>query len=842
MSPVPTSNQVLPHSERHVRDGAQKIAAVDAGETFTVSVRVRRRTGAPTLVDPVHTATAPVGLRQYASREAFAALYGASPADLDRVAAFGKAHALSVVESDVARRTVVLRGTAAQFAKAFGVELSIYRSATETYRGRSGTIHLPADLVEVVEGVFGLDNRQMARPHIAIGNDHDAAGASPSALAPTAATGALTPPQVAKLYGFPTAPNASGQTIAILEFGGGYRTADVQKFFTSIGATLPTITPISVDGQINNPDASNYTTETLLDIDVAGSVAPGAKLVVYFAPWTEQGWVDVVTKAVHDNVNRPSVISISYGWPENMSFNALDWSLQAIRAVNQTFQDAAAMGVSIFVSSGDQGSQCQASDKKAHVEYPGSDPYVTCCGGTVISNVNGASFTENTWTPTGGGVSDIFVPPAFGLPIWQGRAGMPVCANDNHRGRVVPDIAGNASPASGYVLYQNGVAVGPVGGTSATAPLYAGLAALLNAALGEPVGYLNPNLYALPSSYVYRDINDGASNTYAGSPGYRSGPGYDACTGLGSVNGTALEHALRGVGLPMALATFNGRLFMAWKGIERDDRVFFSSFDGQTWAPQKMIPGIGSSSGMALAVYGGKLFMAWKGVLGDQRIWYSTFDGANWAPQKLVPNIGSSVGPRLAVLGNNLFMAWKGVENDQRIFFAQFNGSTWTAQQSMPNAATSVGPAIANFNGAIYMAWKGMNGDQGLYWSKFDGTAFAPQQVIPNVGSSEGPSLAVFNGALYASWKGVFADQTMWYASCNGTTWTPQKQIPNVGSSVGPGLAVFDNALYAAWKGANGDQGIWYSFFNGTAWAAQKNIGGVGTSPDLLIAETMASA
>ena len=833
MSQEPSSKLALPHSERHVRPGARKTTAADPAESFTVSIRVRRPRTAPSLSDPVHAATAPRGHRKYPTREEFAAVYGAAPADLDRVAAFAAANGLKVEESSAARRTVVLRGTTAQFSKAFGVELAMYQGARETYRGREGEIHLPSELVDVVEGVFGLDNRRMAGEHI-VTPDTVKESSGPSAATPVAGTTALTPPQVAKLYGFPTSPNATGQTIAIFEFGGGFKTSDVQSFYTSIGATMPAITAISVDGQTNDPGTDSYTTETLLDIDVAGSVAPGAKLAVYFAPWTEQGWVDIVTTAVHDTVNRPSVISISYGWPENMQFGSLDWSLAAIQAVNQTFQEAAALGVSVFVSSGDQGSHCQASDSKAHVEYPGSDPYVTCVGGTVISNVSGTTFTENNWTSGGGGVSDIFQPPAFALPIWQNWAGVPVSVNDGHRGRAVPDIAGNASPASGYVLYQNGATYGPVGGTSAAAPLYAGLAALLNAGLAEPVGYLNPNLYAVPYGYVCHDINDGSSNAYGGSPGYKSGPGYDACTGLGSLNGTALENALRGVGLPVALEAFNGKLYMAWKGIERDDRVFFSSFNGTAWAPQQQVPGIGSSTGVSLAVYAGKLYMAWKGVLGDQGIWYSSFNGTSWAPQQLVAGIGSSVGPRLAVLGNNLFMAWKGVENDQRLFFNQFNGSSWTAQQVVPGVASSVGPAVVNFNGAIYMVWKGMNGDQGLYWSKFNGTSFAPQQLIPGVGSSEGPSLAVYNGALLASWKGIFADQTMWYSTFNGTAWAPQKQIPNEFSSVGPGLALFNNGLYAAWKGMNGDQSIWYSEFTGGSWTPQKQVPGVGSSPDLV--------
>jgi kumamolisin len=834
MSEMHSHYRVLEHSYRRPRAGAKRTAAINPNEVFTVSVRVRRGPDTPPLPDLADLAATPHGHRQYVSREDFARNYGASPADLTAVAQFATDSGLQVIESSIPRRTVVLKGTAAQMSAAFQVELATYETAEETYRGREGSIQVPAPLVNIVEGIFGLDNRKMAAPQLKV-NGSPAAQASPAQ-----ATVPLTPPQVAQLYNFPTSPNAAGQTIGILEFGGGYLLSDVQLFYNSVHVPVPSITAVSIDGQKNSPGSDGYTTETLLDVGVAGSAAPGAKLVVYFAPWSEQGWVDAVTTAIHDTVNHPSVITISYGWPENETIDGLSWSLAAIRAVNATFQEAPLLGVTVFVSAGDHGSDCGIGDSKAHVLYPGSDPFITSCGGTSISNVSGLSFTEHTWNDnnndwlTGGGVSDIFYPPNFPLPVWQAWAGVPGSANDGHKARTIPDIAGNADGASGYVLYQNGQSIGAVGGTSATAPLYAALTALLNAGLGEPVGYLNPNLYAMPYSYVYRDINDDISNARGGAPGYKSGPGYDACTGLGSVNGVALENALRGVGLPVALATFNSKIYMGWKGMERDDRVFFSSFNGTSWAPQQQVPNILSSAGVSLAVYAGKLYMAWKGMLSDPGIYYSHFDGTTWAPQQLVAGIGTSVGPTLAVLGNNLFMAWKGLEGDQRIFFSQFNGSTWTAQQFIPNVATSVGPRAVNFMGTIYMVWKGWNGDQGMYWSKLTGATFAPQQQIANVGTSEGASLSVFNNSLYAVWKGQFGDQSMWYSNFNGTTWAPQKQIANVASSVGPGTAVFNNALFACWKGELGDQAIWYSDFNGTTWAPQKSIAGVATSPDLV--------
>ena len=827
---TPPNHVEVEGTERKARAGTKRTAAADPKEELTVSIRVRRRLDAPELPDLADLAATPRGEKTYLSREDFATHFGAAPEDLAAITSFADSNDLTVLECNSARRTVVLKGTVAQMGKAFGVDLGVYAAQQETYRGREGAVHVPKHLDAIIEGVFGLDNRRMARPHVRKRGAKATLGQG---------TVPLTPPQVVQLYGFPTSPNAAGQTIAILEFGGGFKLSDVQLFYKSVNAPVPSIAVVSVDGQLNTPGSDDYTVETLLDIDVSGSAAPGAKLAVYFAPWTEQGWVDAITTIIHDTAHKPSVLTISYGWPENEGTGGLTWSLAAIKAVNATLQEAAAMGVTVLVSAGDSGSDCGVGDKKAHVLYPGSDPYVTSCGGTSLSAVSGLTFKEDVWNDgqgngiTGGGISDVFCAPHFPLPAWQMTANLPGSVNDGHKGRGIPDIAGNADENSGYSLYLNGADIGPVGGTSATAPLYAALTALLNASLGEPVGYLNPNLYALPYAYVFRDISDGVSNASGGAPGYTSGPGWDGCTGLGGVNGTALLTALGGVGLPVAIETFNGTLMMVWKGMERDDRIWFSTFNGSTWSAQQQVPGIGSSTGVALAVYENKLFMAWKGILSDQGIYWTTYDGSTWAPQQIVPGVGTSTGPSIAVLGGNLIMAWKGEENDQRIFFNQFNGTTWTAQQFVPNVATSAAPALANLGNTIYMSWKGMNGDPGLYWSKFNGTAFAPQTRIPGVGSSEGPSLAVYKNTLYALWKGEFGDQRLWYSTLSGNTWQAQKNLAGVGSSVGAGLAVFNNALYACWKGELGDQSIYFSQFNGAIWANQKQIPGVGTSPDL---------
>lgn len=551
---VPAGYRRLEGSERKARKGARRLGPADPKEPLLVSVYVRRRPDAPPLPDQAHWAVTPPGRRTFLTREEFAQRYGASPDDLKIVADFAQSHGLKVVETGTARRLVQLSGTVEQVTKAFAVRLDRYEWGKETYRGREGHIYIPAELADVVEGVFGLDNRPVVHHRVRGAVELPAAG--PAGASP------LSPPQVAQLYNFPSG-SATGQTIGILEFGGGYAVADIQSFYTGLGLTAPVLTDVGVDTATNTPAGSltNFTiqdpdVEVALDIDVAGSVAPGAKIAVYFAPNSEQGFADAITTAVNDTTNAPSVISISWAGSED------GWSSGGRNKISTALQDAASMGLTVVVSSGDDGSDCGVGDGNAHVEYPASDPWATGCGGTYISNVSGSNFTQGTWNDagaTGGGVSDVFP-----VPAWQAGANVPKSANQGGgTGRGVPDVAGNASPYSGYTpwLYGKqttslkitsgagaGNTYGTVGGTSAVAPLYAGLIAILNAKLGQSVGYLNPTLYALaedPStSGVFEDINDGTNNEWASeaqaTPSYASGAGWDACTGWGVIDGGAL--------------------------------------------------------------------------------------------------------------------------------------------------------------------------------------------------------------------------------------------------------------------------------------------------------------
>jgi kumamolisin len=456
------------------------------------------------------------------TREEFAAQHGARPDDIQGVEAFAQNFDLTVVSVDPPRRTIVLSGTIAAMNEAFGTTLHLYQCEHGLYRGRTGPLYLPTGLKDIVVGVFGLDNRPQAqvrcRRHRRVIGTQAAGDTS------------YTPPQIAALYQFPTTVTGAGETVAIIELGGGYKTADLQTYFTTLGVALPSVTAVSVDGAKNAPagDPNSADGEVLLDIEVVGAIAPAARIAVYFAPNTDQGFLDAITTAVHDSVRKPSIVSISWGGSEST------WTSQALTSYDQAFQDAAALGVTVCCASGDSGSSDGVNDGQAHVDFPASSPHVIACGGTRVESSNRALTGEVVWNggasggATGGGVSDVFA-----LPAYQASANVPVSVNASHyKGRGVPDVAGDADPATGYQVRVDGHDV-VYGGTSAVAPLWSALVALINENRGTPLGYLNPLLYDTGATGC-RDITSGTNGAY------KAGPGWDTCTGLGSPNGQEL--------------------------------------------------------------------------------------------------------------------------------------------------------------------------------------------------------------------------------------------------------------------------------------------------------------
>ncbi len=515
----------LPGSEREPLPGATKAGAIDANQQILVTVVLRAKPSSAKHPSLEELATRGERL----TRNELEDRYGADPQDVRVVEVFAGTHGLSVVQVNLAARTVVLAGRCDAFAKAFQVPLDRYEYPGGSYRGRVGSVHIPEELSAIVRGVHGLDNRPVAKAHCRIANSADIAAA---------ASTSYTPVQVAQLYNFPNGVNGKGETIGIIELGGGFGQSDLNTYFSSLGISPPpSVVAVAVDGARNVPggDPNGADAEVLLDIEVAGAVAPGANIAVYFAPNTDSGFLDAINEAVTDKVNKPSVISISWGSAEP------NWTAQSLQAYNSALQAAGAVGVTVCAAAGDNGSTDGVTDGLDHVDFPSSSPYVLACGGTRLGSSGGSISTEVVWNElpnngaTGGGISE-----TFPLPSWQTGAKVPPSANPgNFKGRGVPDVAGDADPQTGYQVEVDG-SNAVVGGTSAVSPLWAGLIALYNQSLGKPVGYLNPTLYQSVATLAgtFRDITSGNNGDYV------AGPGWDACTGWGSPNGAAILQSL----------------------------------------------------------------------------------------------------------------------------------------------------------------------------------------------------------------------------------------------------------------------------------------------------------
>jgi acylphosphatase len=777
--------------------GAHKIGPADSKENLSVSIRVRRRTDAPKAVDMNMLAATPPRQRKHLSREEYAGSYGAAQSDLDTIAKFAKSSGLKVVESSIPRRTVVLSGTADQLSKAFSVSLNHYQTSKGTYRGFEGQIAVPAEIADVVESVHGLDDRPIVSPQF-------------RAAVTGQATTPLTPPQVGKLYSCPT-NTAAGQTIAILEFGGGFKQTDVTSYFNNtVHLPVPTVAAVGVDGANNNP-GQPADLEVILDIDVAGAVAPGAKIVVYFAPNTVQGFIDCITTAAHDATNRPSVISISWAGEE------AGWGT-AIHDVSAALQEAATMGVSVFVSSGDGG-----SGNPAEVLYPSSDPWVSGCGGVTIENVSGTTFTENTWGGSGGGISNV-----FGLPAWQSWVNVPTSVNPvGHVGRGVPDIAGNADPASGYMLILNGASTGPVGGTSAVAPFYAGVVALLNAALDEPVGYLNPSFYAFNGSNVYRDVTVGSNGLY------HAGFGWDACTGLGSVFGIPMLTAMQGIGLRDLIdvgANADGRLEAFATGTDNALWHIWQTAPNNGWSAWASLGGILTSNRAVARDADGRLEVFVRGT--DDALWHiwQTSPGGNWSAW-------ASLG---GVITSDPFVS-QNLDGRLEVFARGTDKALWHIWQTAPNNGWSAWSSLGGIITTDPIVAQNNNGRLEVFARGTDNALWHIWQVVPNGGWSAWASLGGIitnipsinrnaDGRLEAFVRGT--DNALWHIwqITPGGTWSGWASLAGIITSDAFASHNADGRLEVFARGAdNALWHIWQVVPNG-GWSGWASLGGVITS------------
>jgi kumamolisin len=511
----------LAGSERKPQSGLQPAATLAAAEgPVDLTVVVRRRA-------PMTTTDA---LGSPMTRDDLAANFGADPADVTLVETTLVELGLELLGTDIPSRRLRFRGTVAIVSRVFGTTVSSVSiegpTGVTSHRVREGGLSIPAQLDGVVTAVLGIDDRPQARTQL-----RTATAGTTTAAAPRATSVSYTPVELGVLYDFPADTDGAGQTIAIIELGGGFETSDLDTYFSGLGLSVPSVTAVGVDGAVNEPgkDPSGADGEVLLDIEVIGGLSPAANILVYFAPNTDAGFLDAVAQAAHAT---PTPVSISISWGQSED----EWTAQARTALDDAMLDAVALGATVTAAAGDNGSSDGSSDGANHADFPSSSPHALACGGTTLRSKGNTIATETVWNDgtnggaTGGGVSDVFT-----LPTWQQQANVPAPVGQGG-GRGVPDVAGNADPQTGYQVLVDGTSA-VYGGTSAVAPLWAALIARLVQSLGTPLGLLQPKLYPLTEGF--RDITVGNNGTFSAQPGW------DACTGLGSPKGSELLAALR---------------------------------------------------------------------------------------------------------------------------------------------------------------------------------------------------------------------------------------------------------------------------------------------------------
>ena len=467
----------------------------------------------------------------------FDSWFGVAAADFDAVAAFAASYGLTEKWRSASAGYIKFQGTIGSMNAAFNIVLENVDIGSRVYRSYQGEISVHADIAEKILHVMGLDTYMTIVKHSR--RYEPAIGARTLAQ-----TVNLSPPQVAGAYKFPSG-NGTGSRVGIVEVGGGYIQSDLDSSFALFGVTPPTIFDIPVNGGSNYGAFGSASDETVLDIVCCGGVAPGAVMCMYWGP--EPGTIssaltsiyDTVNAAVADFVYTPSVISVSYGFGQNYwdSVSGLVASFEA------TFQAGIAKGISICVASGDDGAQGRA-DTAPSVGYPGGSPYCICVGGTSLQ-INGTNITSETvWNQgnagTGGGIT------TFALPSYQTGLGLTATPYTTGPGtpqalanRGAPDLAANSDPETGYLIFVDGVEY-QYGGTSAAAPLIAGMIAIINANLRTRIGFINSRIYTNVSAFS--DITVGNNNcTGIQSTGWLATVGWDACTGMGSPIGTSIQ-------------------------------------------------------------------------------------------------------------------------------------------------------------------------------------------------------------------------------------------------------------------------------------------------------------
>ncbi|MET8543751.1 protease pro-enzyme activation domain-containing protein [Kitasatospora sp. NPDC004799] len=530
-TPNATPRVALPNTVNPAVAHSEKKGDVPAEQQISVSVSLKLRD--TDALDRFLTAVTTPGAPEYGrylTPEQFTARFGPTQAAVDQVRTYLAQQGLTVTDVSANRQVVNAHGTTAQVSQAFGTHESAYvdPQLQRAFFANDAAASIPSDLAAVVQGVSGLDNHAVRKNRLA----------TPNAITPNAATAGPTgtnPVQYNGAYRLDkTGADGTGVTVALWEFDG-YKASNLTTYDSQFGLTGPAVSTVAVDGANYDAKPGQGQGEVELDSEIVRGVAPKATQLVYEAPNSDQGEIDMANKIVTDN--RASVISISWGSCEP------DTTAASMTAVDNAFKQAAAQGISIFSASGDDGSRdCTRSTSGSTVkavDFPASSPHQTGVGGTNLKVTSGNAYSsESAWSTAGGGVSTVFAKPS-----WQTGTGV------SGTMRTVPDVSSNADPASGFSIYTVG-GWQVYGGTSAAAPLWSGYAAQFNQkakAAGQPVlGEASPRLYSVANGSGYgstfHDVTTGANQDFS------TKAGYDQVTGWGSPVADALTTALLGGG------------------------------------------------------------------------------------------------------------------------------------------------------------------------------------------------------------------------------------------------------------------------------------------------------
>ena len=528
-SPTPSKVQLSKARPMAAKDG-KLIAHTNKNTkgTLTIALQLRNSDQLDAFLASLNDPSSP-NYKHYITPEEFKQKYGPTDATVASVKDFLTSKGFTVEDVSSNNAFITISGTTGQMEDAFGVTINTYKnSKDDTYYANEQAPSIPAEFSGVITDVEGLNNEaRYTHPKIRKASKlvkNKKAAATP--YVGSGPSGGYTPNELKGAYDVNPLSSAgytgSGQTVAVMELDG-YKASNITNYDNYYGLGSPAPTNVYVDGY--NGAAGQGEVEVELDIEVINAIAPKAQVMVYEGPNTAQGLIDTYQKIANDN--KAKSISVSWGIGEQHEASATMNSLDTI------FKQYAAQGQSIFAASGDSGAY-DSGGSTLEVDSPANDPYVTGVGGTHL-NLSGSSYSsESIWSNSsnksggGGGLSKVYTMPSF-------QSGTGVQNSYSNGKREVPDVSADADPNTGYSIYSQGSWT-VVGGTSAAAPLWAGIAALNNqyaAANGKGnLGQANPTLYKMfNTSQTYSAFHDVTSgnNLY-----YPATTGYDMASGIGT--------------------------------------------------------------------------------------------------------------------------------------------------------------------------------------------------------------------------------------------------------------------------------------------------------------------